>query len=38
MQGSFSISFCDDCCEFGVVSVVNGKMTVQQCDCVKENN
>jgi hypothetical protein len=38
MQGSFSINFCDDCNEFGLVSEVNGKLMVQPCDCVEENN
>jgi hypothetical protein len=38
MQGTFSINFCDECNEFGVVSVVNGKMTVHGCDCIEENN
>lgn len=35
MEGNFSIHFCDNCDEFGLVSVVNGKLMVQQCDCVK---
>jgi hypothetical protein len=38
MKGSFSIHFCDDCQEFGMVSVVNDKLMVQQCECVKEGN
>jgi hypothetical protein len=38
MQGTFSINFCDTCDEFGLVSEVNGKLMVQPCDCVKEDN
>jgi hypothetical protein len=36
MLGQLSISFCDTCNEFGMVSVVNGKLNVQYCDCEVE--
>jgi hypothetical protein len=35
MIGELSIHFCEVCNEFGMVSVVNGKLMVQQCDCVE---
>jgi hypothetical protein len=27
------IQFCAECCEFGIVSVVNGRLTVESCKC-----
>jgi hypothetical protein len=36
MIGQLSINFCDTCNEFGMVSVVNGKLNVQYCDCEVE--
>jgi hypothetical protein len=36
LLGQLSISFCDVCNEFGMVSVVNGKLMVQYCDCEVE--
>jgi hypothetical protein len=36
MLGQLSISFCETCCEFGMVSVVDGKVNVQFCDCPGE--
>ncbi len=33
MLGQLSVHFCEVCCEFGMVSVVNGKIMVQYCDC-----
>jgi hypothetical protein len=36
MLGQLSISFCDVCNEFGMVSVVDGKLMVQYCDCKVE--
>lgn len=38
MQGTFSINFCETCNDFGLVSVVNGKLMVQSCECVKGDN
>ena len=35
MLGQLSINFCDVCNEFGMVSVVDGKMMFQPCDCVE---
>ena len=35
MLGQLSINFCDTCDEFGMVSVVDGKLMVQPCDCVE---
>jgi len=36
MLGQLSIHFCEVCNEFGMVSVVNGKLMVQYCDCEVE--
>jgi hypothetical protein len=36
MLGQLSISFCDTCNEFGMVSVVDGKLMIQYCDCEVE--
>jgi hypothetical protein len=36
MIGQLSVNFCEDCNEFGLVSVVNGKLNVQYCDCEVE--
>ena len=36
MLGQLSISFCDICNEFGMVSVVDGKLMIQYCDCEVE--
>jgi hypothetical protein len=36
MLGQISVHFCEVCCEFGVVSVVDGKLMVQYCDCEVE--
>ena len=36
MIGQLSVHFCEVCCEFGMVSVVNGKLMVQYCDCEVE--
>lgn len=36
MLGQISVHFCEVCCEFGMVSVVNGKLDVQFCDCPGE--
>ena len=36
MLGQLSIHFCDTCNEFGMVSVVNGRLMVQYCDCEVE--
>jgi hypothetical protein len=36
MLGQLSISFCDVCNEFGMVSVVDGKLMIQYCDCEVE--
>jgi hypothetical protein len=36
MLGQISVHFCEVCCEFGVVSVVNGKLDIQFCDCPGE--
>jgi hypothetical protein len=36
MLGQISISFCDVCNDFGMVSVVNGKLIVQDCNCETE--
>mgnify|MGYP006999137851 CR=1 FL=1 len=35
LLGQLSINFCDTCDEFGVVSVVDGKLMIQPCDCVE---
>ena len=35
MLGQLSISFCDTCNEFGMVSVVDDTLMVQPCDCVE---
>jgi len=36
MLGQLSINFCDVCNEFGMVSVVDGKVNVEFCDCPGE--
>ena len=36
MLGQISVHFCETCCEFAMVSVVNGKVMVQNCDCEVE--
>jgi hypothetical protein len=36
MLGQLSINFCDTCNEFGMVSVVDGKLMIQYCDCEVE--
>jgi hypothetical protein len=28
-----SVHFCEACFEFGIVSVVNGRITVEYCNC-----
>jgi hypothetical protein len=30
------IQFCAECCEFGIVSVVNGRLAVESCHCELE--
>jgi hypothetical protein len=36
MLGQISVHFCEVCCEFGMVSVVDGKLMIQYCDCEVE--
>jgi hypothetical protein len=36
MLGQISVHFCETCFEFSMVSVVDGKLMVQYCDCEVE--
>jgi hypothetical protein len=36
MENLTSVHFCAECCEFGIVSVVNGRLTVESCKCELE--
>jgi hypothetical protein len=36
MENPTTIIFCAECCEFGIVSVVNDRLTVESCKCELE--
>jgi hypothetical protein len=33
METIASVHFCDVCFEFGIVSVINGRLAVDPCEC-----
>jgi hypothetical protein len=33
MEDLASVHFCAECCEFGIVSVVNGRIVIESCKC-----
>jgi hypothetical protein len=38
MEDQTSVHFCEACFEFGIVSVVNGRLSVESCHCELEED